>query len=463
MIRGAALTLAAVATLAGIGAAAADDLSLLNWASIEPLLPANSGIFPNPPENWNDLPVQLHISETVGYNSNVGNVPTSFSPTTSFGSTNSFFNNSFKPIGSLVSMSSFGISFLSTQDENQFSGNFSAGMNRYLQDPSINSINQSASISDRYQTSKCTGTLNLSEQTAPSQPGQQIGINYVNSTTTIAASAGTNCALNSNYSATLNTGLSSSTNSSSGVFFNNATSSTTNPLFNPNVDQTADYQSAFITAGINYSVSDTNTLGLTATMTGNNYNNRGDTLNSFGLVNKITTDSLSATYTRTFSPNFSMSVQLGILGAIANDFFSSRVPTAYQPQYSVTAQWSPTPKLSFSAAVSRSASTPTSIISNLQVSESGSASVNYQWTPKVAVGASVSTSYSFGALTPQETNQAFGFFASAQRTYSAGAHLAYSITPFLAANLSYSYYRSLQLYATTNTSMILLALNFNPH
>ena len=89
--------------------------------------------------------------------------------------------------------------------------------------------------------------------------------------------------------------------------------------------------------------------------------------------------------------------------------------------------------------------------------------VNYQWTPKVSVGASVSTSYSFGALTPEETGQAFGYFASAQRGYSAAAHLAYAITPFLAANLSYSYYRTLQLYATTNTSMILLAFNFNPH
>jgi hypothetical protein len=451
MIRGAALTLAAVATLAGIGAAAADDLSLLNWASIEPLLPATTGMFPNPPDGWNDLPVQFHIAESVGYNSNVGNAPTSFS------STNTIFNNSFKPIGSLVSLSSFGISFTSNQDANQFFGSVSAGMNRYLQDPVLNSINQSASISDRYRTSKCVGTLNLSEETSPSQPGQQIGINYVNSTTTVAASASANCTLNSNYSTTLSAGLSSSTNSSSGAFFNNTSNNTIN------LDQTSDYQSAFVTAGINYAVSETNTLGLTATMSGNNYNNRGQALNAFGLVNKITTDSLSATYTRTFSPNFSMSVQFGILGAVANDFFSSRVPTAYQPQYSLTAQWSPTPKLSFSAAVSRSASTPTSILSNLQVSESGSASVNYQWTPKVAVGASVSTSYSFGALTPQETGQVFGFFSSAQRSYAASAHLGYSITPFLAANLSYSYYRTMQLYATTNTSVILLAFNFNPH
>ena len=43
-------------------------------------------------------------------------------------------------------------------------------------------------------------------------------------------------------------------------------------------------------------------------MSANNYNNRGDMLNSFGLVNKITTDTLSATYTRVFSPNLSMTV-----------------------------------------------------------------------------------------------------------------------------------------------------------
>ena len=41
--------------------------------------------------------------------------------------------------------------------------------------------------------------------------------------------------------------------------------------------------------------------------------------------------------------------------------------------------------------------------------------------------------------------------------------MAYTITPFLAANLSYQYTKTAYSNFTTNDSLILLALNFNPY
>ena len=95
-------------------------------------------------------------------------------------------------------------------------------------------------------------------------------------------------------------------------------------------------------------------------------------------------------------------------------------------------------------------------------SETAGAGVTYQWTPKISIGANLQISYNTAAGTPSTTTASFGQLGASQKTYSAGANVAYAITPFLAANLSYQYYRSLQANVQTDTSVILLALNFNP-
>ena len=83
-------------------------------------------------------------------------------------------------------------------------------------------------------------------------------------------------------------------------------------------------------------------------------------------------------------------------------------------------------------------------------------------------GASVDNSDTFGFTATYfftdhiATTAVFGQFSASQRVYSASVRVGYAITPFLAGSLSYQYYRSLQLNAQTDTSVILLALNFNP-
>jgi hypothetical protein len=113
--------------------------------------------------------------------------------------------------------------------------------------------------------------------------------------------------------------------------------------------------------------------------------------------------------------------------------------------------------------VSRSVSPPTSIISNLQVTESASAGLSYRWTPKITLNGSLQSSYSSSVATPVQTGAVLSVFQSSVRTYGGNANLNYAITPFLTANLSYQYTKSVQSSLTTNDSLILLALNFNPY
>jgi long-subunit fatty acid transport protein len=112
--------------------------------------------------------------------------------------------------------------------------------------------------------------------------------------------------------------------------------------------------------------------------------------------------------------------------------------------------------------VSRSASPPTSIISNLQVTESAAAGFSYQWTPKLALSGNIATSYSSSAATPVGTSSLLSALTQNERTVGGGLALSYAITPFLGSQLSYQYTKSVQSNLTTNTSTILLALNFNP-
>ncbi len=106
---------------------------------------------------------------------------------------------------------------------------------------------------------------------------------------------------------------------------------------------------------------------------------------------------------------------------------------------------------------------PTSIISNLQITEAASAGASYAFTPKLSLSANVQTSYLTGAASVAVSNSLLNTFTTAQHSYGANAKMAYTITPFLSANLSYQYTKTAYANLTTNDSLILLALNFNPY
>ena len=149
-------------------------MALVPLPALSSFTPVRSmyGVFSRVPENWSDLPVQLHLSEKFGYNSNVRNTPTGGSGLTSaFG----------RPIGSLESISNFGASTKAYWQGQQFFADGSFGEYRYLSDDYLNALSNSLDLGDNWTYgSRCAGSLILSERTSPSEPGQQVGYNVKN-------------------------------------------------------------------------------------------------------------------------------------------------------------------------------------------------------------------------------------------------------------------------------------------
>src|SRR5208283_3496573 len=111
MIRGAILTLGTVVALGCIGAARGEGLSLWDWPSLWPSVLSMAGAFPRLPENWSDLPLQLHLSETLGYNSNITGAATG-------PGADELING--RPIGAWESISNYGASLKNQLGGQQF-------------------------------------------------------------------------------------------------------------------------------------------------------------------------------------------------------------------------------------------------------------------------------------------------------------------------------------------------------
>ena len=156
----------------------------------------------------------------------------------------------------------------------------------------------------------------------------------------------------------------------------------------------------------------------------------------------------------------------GLVG-IRNGSFTLNPASGWEPLYSLSTTWTATPKLGLTAGASKTVSTPTSIIANLQVTESANLGLTYSLTPKMLLAAGVSASYSSGATTAlasgSSINPTFSVFTAPAHDYSANASINYTITPFVTANLSYTYTKTVQANLVTPTSVILLALTFAPY
>ena len=391
------------------------------------------------PENWNDLPVQLHLKESVGYNSNILNTPV-----TQSGATTGLFG---QPIGSLVSISDYGASTKAYWEGQQFFADGSIGMYRYFSDGSLNSLTNNFDIGDNWTYgSKCSGKLIASESKSPAQPGEQIGFNVLNNITTISFNETAKCVINGNYAWVMNSGLTDSTNSAQ-------------------VDKVTDFRSVFIAAGISYTVSDTNSLDLLTTVTGMNYPNALNGLSNHGLFNNITENEIDLTYTKNLSHDLALTASAGLVG-VRNGSFTLEPATGFQPIYSAQVSWTATPKLKLTGSVARTVAPPTSIITSLQETESATLGLTYAVTPKVLFAAEASASRASGFNGVNNTlgvNPILQPFTQNLSTYSANASINYAITPFVTANLSYTHTKTLQANFVTPTDIVLLALTFNPY
>jgi hypothetical protein len=436
MIRGVTLTLSAVLTLGDVIGALGDDLSGQVAATSNAMsLPSWGGVLPRLPENWSDLPVRFRVSESVGYNSNVLGFATN---TPVLGG---------QSRGDFQSISSYGASTSANWGGQQFFVDGSYGFTRYLHDVSLNSHQYAidAGLNWIY-TSRCSGTLVGSETLSASPFGQQVASAQINNVTSTTFNGSAKCVISNDYSANLSTGLSRTTNSTL-------------------ANQLNDSRTRYVSAGITYSVAETHTINVALTVTGSDFTGRGQTANNLGLANAITQDSLNVTYTRIIDPNLLVTVSAGAVG-VTNGAFSLAAPSGIVPQYSASVNWAATPKLSMSASVARTVSPPQAVVGNAQITESASLVLNYQISPKMGFSANAATAYSTSTFTQiggvALQSVAAGALTS-QKSYSAGASLSYSITPFIGASLNYQFSRLVQTGSVTPQNLVLLNVNYNPY
>ncbi len=428
MVRGGALTLGAVLMLGVASGARAQDLSAFGAAA----QPSLVGVLPNRPQNWSDLPLLLSVSESAGYNSNILNTPSHSLIST------------LAPVAAFESISNYGASTKWYIGGQQFFADGSFGLNRYLDKTYLNQSHNAVDLGVNWTyTSKCAGMLKAAEQTSPSEPGQQVGVNVINSVTAQSFNETAKCSVTGNYAAILNSGTTTSTNSGT-------------------ADKVNNFQNEFVAAGMSYNVTETNSLQLLATVTGTDYTDRSGLTTTRGLVNKITEDQINLSYVKDINPNLSLVASVGVEGT-RDVGFSLTYPTGFEPQYSLAITWAMTPKLSLTASVARIATPPTAIIANLQITESANLGLTYQLTPKISLSGSVNTSRVTGAFTQSGLTGAVLATGQNEHTYGARANLTYAMTPFLGASLSYQYSRTVQAGLVTPTSVTLLTLNFAPH
>ena len=145
-------------------------------------------------------------------------------------------------------------------------------MYRYLGHANLNTQhhNLDAGVNWTY-TSRCSGRLVVSDTATPSEPTQQVAFNAVNTVTTVMFSQTGKCAITSDYSVIFNSGFGSSKNSAAADRLNN-------------------FNDLYVSGGFSYSVAETNTLELLATVTGTDYTDRPLSVTALGLSRNITED-----------------------------------------------------------------------------------------------------------------------------------------------------------------------------
>ena len=465
MVRGGALTLGTIAMLGGATGARADDSTgLFDAAQSAASLPSWSEFFQGIHQNWSDLPVRFTVSESVGYNSNILANPG-----------NTLLGQTSKPLGAFESISSYGVATSTTWGIHQISFDASAGMTRYLNHANLDTSQYSVHATDSWAIDRCAGSLAASASRSQSVLGEFVGSGGINNATVTSVNQSTRCSITGNYSANFSAGYTETMNS-------NGSTPVTNSVVPTSLNQLNNSQAIFVAAGITYTLTQTDSIQGLVSINGTHYPGRQNLSvtqigvinpNALGLTDNSTQDSFNVTYSRQLQPDLSLVASVGLVG-VKDAPFGVELPSKIEPQYSLSLNWSPTPKLSFSAAVSRSAGVSTSVIANTQISESVNLGMNYQVTPKIGFSAGGSTSHSTSANTAAANSalaQAYVNYLTNQETYSAHASLSYTVTPFIGASLTAQYSRTLQPGATqfsgisnrTAQSTLLFSVSYNPH
>ena len=424
MRRSGAFTLAVVLTLGAVTGGRGQELS----GSVTPASgsPFDGLVLPSVPENWSDLPFKLTASQIVSYNSNISSFPIGFAPKGAV-------------LGDFTSTTNFGFQTRGNISDQHVFLDATFGVIHYLHEPEFNSTVYSLNAGvDWSVTSRCSGTLAVSLSKSPAQLTEQVGTG-VNYTTSSALNETGKCAISNGYSLVFNSGLTTTTNSDA-------------------VNSLNDAQTKLIAAGVEYAKG-ASTLTALASISDQNFTGRGAAANALGLATETDFHSFTLNYTRQISPDLSVSGLIGLVGVTSG--FSLGLPKTLLPIYTVSANWTLTPRLGLSASASRTISPPTTVIANAQQSYSAGMNLTYQLTPKIGLSAGGSAGYSTTSFT--STTAISSFLFSTQNTYNLNTGLNYSMTPFLSAALSASYSERVANHTITPDDVVTVSLNYRPY
>jgi hypothetical protein len=423
MRRSGAFTLAVVLTLGAVTGGRGQQLS-------SSVTPANGGfVLPSVPENWADLPFKLTASQTESYNSNISSFPIGVAPKGTV-------------LGDFTSTSNFGFQTRANVSSQQVFLDATFGVIHYLHETQFDSTVYSLNAGvDWTVTSRCSGTLAASLSKSPGQLTEQVGTG-VNFTTSTALNETGKCAVSNGYSLLFNTGLTTTTNSNAINALNNG-------------------RTELISAGVEYAKG-YSTLTALASISDQSFSDRSTaTAAATGLATNTDFHSFTLNYTRQIDPNLSVTGLIGLVGVTSG--FSLGLPKTLLPIYTVSTNWTVTPKLVLSGSASRSISPPTTVIANAQQSYSANINLTYQLTPKIGLSAGGSVDYSTTSFTSAAIAGVSPFLFSSQNTYNLNTGLTYSMTPFLTAALSATYTERVAFHTITPQDIVTVSLNYRPY
>jgi len=377
--------------------------------------------------NWADSPVKLQIQQSATYNDNVLGIPNGAPVPSGF------------TRGDFSSLTLVGGSSTIYWSGQQFFVNGDYGVTRYAHDSSFDASQYMINGGVNWTfTSRCSGKLSASQSMQPSVLDEQVGLG-VNNVTNQSLNETGKCLIGSEFSLLVNSGVLDNSNSNA-------------------LDKLNDNRSKFVAAGLGYQASTLDDFQLLYTLTRTDYTGRSGTPIN-GLVGGVDEKDLTFNYHRKLGPDLDFT---GAIGGTSVDLLSLGAPSMtlpLAPHYSVSLNWQATPKIAFVGSVAHLVGMPTSLVSNIQVSDSISLGATYAFSPKLSFQASATDSQSNSG----QTSVGGSIYSASERGFSANASGTYQFTPFLSSSLTYQRSERQQGGLDTLDNVFMFNVKYNPY
>jgi hypothetical protein len=351
------------------------------------------------------MPFLPRVEQSFGFNDNILSLPGSQSPAR--GSR-----------GDFTETTTVGGESKAYWSGQTFFVNGSVGDVRYLRNSSLDFINHDVEAGiDWTATERCSGKLDVEDSASPAPYGQQLGYG-LNVVSAKRAAVSAKCQVRGGYFALANAGYTESTNSQG-------------------VNSLNDNRGESISAGLGYAVSDLTSLQVVGSASRTVYDGqlRQSLGSSLGTSNAVAQKDVTATLTRSLSSKVQATGTYGVT-------ISGYGRTA-QPHFSLSLQWTPTPKFDIGPSLSHSVGVASSVVANEQLSQQYGVEAHYRPTSKITLGGGFSSGVSSGANGNAALSAAVaglypGLTPGAGNVTTGMIHgqFSYAVTPFVTASLN---------------------------